>query len=341
MRLRLEGSDAAPRGPLDPVVRGERGARRLLANDLRELEPQARVGHQPLPGGRDLLPVGVLCREVAVQDGDLALDLRVRDVLRTRLVDDVDDDVDRHEPRHPSRACAPRGGGHLQLELALPERREALEQAHVRRHRPARPPRARRLRLLGHGTPCGSLGFRGRRRQGPIGPAQPVSGPDSGVSGGVTVQERPAASALGAVADCSADWPTSPAFSDSSAAASWHQHCRASSRPYSTQGTWKECRMKILRTMALVFGLSVAAEMATAVTIDFESMATGTYSALAFADGAITYTGGDMAIRCGQRVSRTSRERPCAAQLLHQRRRRAFSRGFHAREHHVLPDRCW
>ena len=51
--------------------------------------------------------------------------------------------------------------------------------------------------------------------------------------------------------------------------------------------------MKILRTMALVFGLSVAAEMATAVTIDFESMATGTYSALAFADGTITYTGGD------------------------------------------------
>ena len=74
--------------------------------------------------------------------------------------------------------------------------------------------------------------------------------------------------------------------------------------------------MKILRTMALVFGLSVAAEMATAVTIDFESMATGTYSALAFADGTITYTGGDHAVRCGQRVSRTSRERPCAASAI-------------------------
>ena len=157
MRLRLEGSDAATRGTLDPVVRGERGARRLLADDLHELEPQARVGHQPLPGGRDLLPVGVRRREVAVQDGDLALDLRVRDVLRAHLVDDVDHDVDRHQagrPRDPGRRLAPRGGGQLQFELALPERREPLEQAHVRRHRPARPPRTRRLRSLGHGTSC-------------------------------------------------------------------------------------------------------------------------------------------------------------------------------------------
>lgn len=50
--------------------------------------------------------------------------------------------------------------------------------------------------------------------------------------------------------------------------------------------------MKILRTVALVFGLSVAAQMATAVTIDFESVALGQYSSLGFADGAITYTGG-------------------------------------------------
>lgn len=51
--------------------------------------------------------------------------------------------------------------------------------------------------------------------------------------------------------------------------------------------------MKRLSTIALVFGLSMAAEWAAAVTIDFDTVALGTYTSLAFTDGSITYTGGD------------------------------------------------
>jgi hypothetical protein len=52
-------------------------------------------------------------------------------------------------------------------------------------------------------------------------------------------------------------------------------------------------QMKRLGMIALVFGLFMAAQLATATTIDFESVGLGTYTSIAFGDGTITFTGGD------------------------------------------------
>src|SRR5437588_10352635 len=65
---------------------------RLAAGVLRgELELDVRVDQQRLPGCRGLAAVSVVQAVVAVERGDLALDLGVGDVLLGRLVDDVHD----------------------------------------------------------------------------------------------------------------------------------------------------------------------------------------------------------------------------------------------------------
>lgn len=52
--------------------------------------------------------------------------------------------------------------------------------------------------------------------------------------------------------------------------------------------------MKRLGMIALVLGLCMVAQRATATTIDFESAPLGTYTSLSFGDGTITYTGGNL-----------------------------------------------
>src|SRR5882724_1772783 len=140
MRLRTKRRNAAGGSFLHRIVHAETTLCRLRACDLHKFELQPHIADQTLPRSGRLTSVGIRRPKILIHRLELALDLRVGNVLVGRLVNDIHDRLNGDELdlcRIESRFAATQGGG-FEPHLRRTECRESLQQHHVRGHRAAR-----------------------------------------------------------------------------------------------------------------------------------------------------------------------------------------------------------